>query len=298
MKFTLPEIPDGREQSSRDTSHYDALLSKLGKKLQASADATAKTDTAQSGTDKPASSVADEPQGRQPFARAYNGYEVDIAQAREAGEGMPEPVKGLATRLATLISWLMVPLLMPVVSCILMLGVSVYRQLPGDRRLAIIMVVAGLNTLLPMILIAVLRALGVVRDIGLNSRRERLAPYIITILGLGCTVVFLRMQGAPEWMWGTFLGAAVATAICCLVNFWWKISAHATGAAGVIAALVAMGVWGQAPHIAWWLFGACLLTGLMGSARVFLRRHTDLQVLAGYVVGFCSVYFTILILCH
>lgn len=296
MKFSLPDIPESDEQPRQDTSHYDALLSKLGKTPRTTkASAPEAEGLPPAGTEAASGSEA---HGHEPFSKAYSGYEVDLAMAREASEAMPEPVKGLATRLATLISWLMVPLLMPVVSCILMLSVSVYRQLPADSRLAIIMVVAGLNTLLPMILVGVLKALGIVRDIGLNSRRERLAPYIITILGLGCTVVFLRLQGAPEWMWGTFLGAAVATAICCIVNFWWKISAHATGAAGVIAALVAMGVWGQAPHVAWWLFGACLLTGLMGSARVFLRRHTDLQVLAGYVVGFCCVYFTILILCH
>lgn len=291
MKFSLPEIPDSHEEKPRGTSHYDALRAKLGKAPEtADAAEEAAPDKEKSGTESEAS-------GRQPFASAYNGYEVDIRQAQEAGEAMPEPIKGVAATLATIISWVMVPLLMPVISCLLILGVSEYRDMAADDKLAIIMVVTGLNTLLPMILIAVLRSLGVVRDIGLNSRRERLVPYIITIIGLGCTVVFLRLQGAPEWMWATYLGAAVASGICCVVNFWWKISAHATGASGLIATLVITGMYGNATHITWWIFGAALITGLMGSARVFLRRHTDLQVLAGYVVGFLSVYLTTVVLC-
>lgn len=292
MNFSLPEIPESHGEKPNNTSHYDALRAKLGK---APENAASSAENPVSGNIKLDDDA--EASGRQPFACAYNGYEVDLRQAREADEALPEPIKGVAAVLATVISWLMVPMLMPVFSCMLILGVSEYRDMTTDDKLAIIMVVAGLNTLLPMILIAVLRSLGVVRDIGLNSRRERLAPYIITIIGLGCTVIFLRLQGAPEWMWTSYMGAAVASVICCVVNFWWKISAHATGASGLIATLVITGMCGNAPHIIWWIFGTALITGLMGSARVFLRRHTDLQVLAGYVVGFLSVYLTTVILC-
>lgn len=44
-----------------------------------------------------------------------------------------------------------------------------------------------------------------------------------------------------------------------------------------------------------WLLISVGLAGLLGSARIWLGRHTLGQVLAGYVVGFCSVFFMMMI---
>ena len=38
-----------------------------------------------------------------------------------------------------------------------------------------------------------------------------------------------------------------------------------------------------------------VLSGLLGSARIWLGRHTVWQVVAGYAVGFCSVFFLMMV---
>ena len=45
------------------------------------------------------------------------------------------------------------------------------------------------------------------------------------------------------------------------------------------------------PELFGWLIAPIIVSGLLGSARVWLGRHTVWQVLAGYAVGFCSVFF-------
>ena len=45
------------------------------------------------------------------------------------------------------------------------------------------------------------------------------------------------------------------------------------------------------PELFGWLIASIIVSGLLGSARVWLGRHTVWQVLAGYAVGFCSVFF-------
>ena len=42
--------------------------------------------------------------------------------------------------------------------------------------------------------------------------------------------------------------------------------------------------------LVWWITGALLCAGLLGSARIWLGRHTLMQVLAGSAVGFLCVW--------
>ncbi len=46
----------------------------------------------------------------------------------------------------------------------------------------------------------------------------------------------------------------------------------------------------SADGMVWWIVGAIITAGLLGSARIWLGRHTLMQVLAGSAVGFLSVW--------
>ena len=66
--------------------------------------------------------------------------------------------------------------------------------------------------------------------------------------------------------------------------------------AGLVAMLVRMSHTPMVnPDVLTWLIVAVACAGLTGSARLWLGRHTLAQVLAGYAVGFCSVYFLTMI---
>ncbi|MDE6795529.1 MAG: hypothetical protein K2J63_09545 [Muribaculaceae bacterium] len=197
---------------------------------------------------------------------------------------------------SNLLSWVLVPLLMPVYGLMLAFGLSILDVAPMGMRIAFTLIVAGICVFVPMVLILLLKKIGMIEDVGLNGRQERLVPYIITIVCFGVTAWFMAAKGAPLWLSLFFAGGALATVICTVVNFWWKISAHAAGIAGVVALLIRIEKDGSAePELFFWLILTLLLTGLLGSARVWLGRHTVWQVLAGYAVGFCSVFFLTMI---
>ncbi|MDE5881498.1 MAG: hypothetical protein K2H60_07175 [Muribaculaceae bacterium] len=197
---------------------------------------------------------------------------------------------------SNLLSWVLVPLLMPVYGLMLAFGLSILDVAPMGMRIAFTLIVAGICVFVPMVLILLLKKIGMIEDVGLNGRQERLVPYIITIVCFGVTAWFMAAKGAPLWLSLFFAGGALATVICTVVNFWWKISAHAAGIAGVVALLIRIEKDGSAePELFFWLILTLLLTGLLGSARVWLGRHTVWQVLAGYTVGFCSVFFLTMI---
>lgn len=202
----------------------------------------------------------------------------------------------LITRFSHLISWVFVPLLMPVYGIMLIFSLSFLRYAPFSTKLLFTLIVFGANFLIPMIIVLLLKKLGVIDDIGLNGRKERLIPYIITIVCLAGTGLFLYLKMAPVWVAMFYAGGALAGLINLIVNFRWKISAHAAGIAGVVAMLIQVIKEGPSgAGVVWWIIGAILCAGLLGSARIWLGRHTLMQVLAGSAVGFLSVWILSLI---
>ena len=197
----------------------------------------------------------------------------------------------VVTRCANIISWVFVPLMMPVYGILLIFSLSFLSYAPFSTKLVFTLIVFGANFLVPMLLVLLLKKLGIIDDIGLNGRKERLIPYIITIVCLAGTGLFLYLKSAPLWVAMFYEGGALAGLINLIVNFRWKISAHAAGIAGLVAMLIQVIKEGpSAPDMAWWIVGAIVIAGLLGSARIWLGRHTLMQVLAGSAVGFLCVW--------
>lgn len=202
----------------------------------------------------------------------------------------PTDGERFVTAVSHILSWVLVPLLMPVYGLMLAFGLSILEVAPMGMRVGFTLIVAGINVIVPMLLVVLLKKMGLVDDLGLNGQKERLIPYIISIVALVVTAVFMYFKGAPHWLVWFFGGGAVGGFVNMLINFRWKISAHAAGIAGVVALLVRIARDGNPhPAVFGWLIATVLLAGLLGSSRVWLGRHTVWQVLAGFVVGFTSV---------
>ena len=88
-------------------------------------------------------------------------------------------------------------------------------------------------------------------------------------------------------------GSALTVLIMALINLKWKISAHMAGIGGVVALVYQIHVQGlSAFNLMWLLCITVVIAGALGSARMALRRHNLLQVLAGAVTGFLCVSLT------
>ncbi len=237
----------------------------------------------------PISESVDVPEISSPASEEIEMENNESDEKRWSKDSSPD---SFLDKLATAISWVLVPMMMPVYGMILIFNLSILSFNPLVNKVVITLIVAGLNVLLPALIVMLLHKLGVISDIGLNNRTERTIPYIVVGLCLGATAFFMYYKGAPQWVVAFFTGGMATAIINLVVNRWWKISAHAAGIAGIVAVLLRISAEGYPQgNITAWILVVIFLAGLMGSARVWLGRHTVMQVLAGYLVGFLGVYF-------
>ncbi len=206
-------------------------------------------------------------------------------------------IEKAVTLLSNILSWTFVPLLLPVYGIMLIFSLSILSVAPFDTKLVFTLIVFATNFVVPMLAVLLLKKMDMVKDIGLNGRGERTIPYLITVVCLAGTGLFLFMKGAPMWVAMFYAGGSLAALVNMIVNFRWKISAHAAGMAGIVAALIQIMKEGSpSGDITLWIVASILLCGMLCSARVWLRRHTLMQVIAGSAVGFLCVW-TLSLLC-
>jgi membrane-associated phospholipid phosphatase len=136
-----------------------------------------------------------------------------------------------------------------------------------------------------IILFVIFRKRGKIVDLDASVKEERTTPFLISVgfytIGLIILIIF-NVHIFSIAFWFCYISNTLVTIF---INRHWKISAHAMGAAGPLAAAV-------------YLFGlAALLFAviviLVGWSRIQLKMHSLVQVIAGTVLGFISTYLQI-----
>ena len=185
---------------------------------------------------------------------------------------------------ANLISGLFHPLLMITYGVVLALTFTYLRVYPTSVKLLLVGGAFLSTALIPGVFIYLMVKNGSAVDLELSDRRERVIPYLIIITSIGICAFYMYRMMLPFWFVSLLIGSAVSLAIAMVINFFWKISAHALGVGGLLGGI--MGV----AHIhlinPYWAFIVVILIGgFVGMSRIFLRRHTPKQVYAGFCLS-------------
>lgn len=190
-------------------------------------------------------------------------------------------------KLATLLSTVFHPLLMPTYGIAIALYTS-YMRIFGDRLLGIVIVGVLLTTcILPSLGIYILYKLGHISDFRLHERTERTIPYLINFACYVACYLYLYRFGIPSWIIAFIAGAIVALIISLFINRYWKISAHMVAAGSMVTLVFLMSFYSLmlTPYILPLQIASVLLAGAIGSSRILLKRHTLGQVSAGFALG-------------
>ena len=192
---------------------------------------------------------------------------------------------------AALFSFLLSPMLMPTYGMIIAFEMSTYQILLTTDKLTVISVIALMTFVVPTILISLMKYFGIISDVHLNLRRERLYPYAMIVVCYLVSALYLFNINAPTWMWMFLFGAATSALVSMVVNFFWKISAHMAGIGGLIGLLCKINNYGDGVFDLMPIICVMIITaGILGTSRIAMERHTLWQVIAGVLNGFLCVY--------
>jgi len=155
---------------------------------------------------------------------------------------------------------------------------------------------------IPIIVVLMQKGLGLSESIYLRNKRERIGPYLVSaLLYLSLYLQLARTNSANAFQVAT-LGAVLALFGAFFVNNFYKISLHAIGAGSLMSMLVLAVMFysrstyvlrvgdtfvGEFDTIAL-LYLSIIISGLICSARIFLKEHNIQEIYSGVVLGFFS----------
>lgn len=183
------------------------------------------------------------------------------------------------------------PILVPTYACALAFWITKLSFLPERTRLLVSIVVFLITAAFPMATIIFLIKSGKVSDAALSNKRERGLPYLITAIAYLGAAAYLGYQHAPHWLTFFYGGACFICLLALVINIGWKISAHATTMGGLCALSIFIAY--HHLNVVWmmpWISAIFIFTGAVGSARLYLHRHSPAQVYAGFFMGIVIEY--------
>lgn len=149
-----------------------------------------------------------------------------------------------------------------------------------------------LTAFFPAFAVFLLWRLNFSESIYLRTQKERIVPYVITMIFYWWMYFLSRnpkFDDQPSVLKFFYLGIFMATVAGLVLNNYFKISLHGMGAGGAMAAVILFAMHYQMP------LGAAisvvtLLTGIVCTARFLVSDHTAKEVYSGLLVGaFCQV---------
>jgi hypothetical protein len=160
-----------------------------------------------------------------------------------------------------------------------------FQYLDPKARVLSLATVFVNNFMFPLVVVLLLKGLGFIDSIYLRTQKERIVPYMASIIFFFWTwYVFYNRYTAPQILRDSLQGIFYAAIIASAANIYFKISMHAIGMGGSVGMMVAMlfdgSLIGLMPLVI-----VVLLSGLVISARLITGDHQRGDVLAGFLVG-------------
>ena len=203
----------------------------------------------------------------------------------------------MKNKLSHLFSWVFIPLLMPLYGLLIVLFYPAEELVPNTISmyalpLSIKWIVFGMFAVFsfaaPGLSFLGLFRFKIITTIDIENRTERLYPLLIMLI-YGLMLYWLIGESDPKHLLPPYFSSLALAGVGVTLLFMGltqvlKISMHAGGAGILTGFLYAYFMQQHNPSYAW-MGLAILISGLVISARWYLRKHTALELFLGYTLA-------------
>jgi hypothetical protein len=203
--------------------------------------------------------------------------------------------------IALLVSVILHPLLLPTLVCtVVFYGISLEALLvPENAKPLVLLMIFMMTFVAPALGILLYYFTGSIKSLTMQDRKDRFYPFVLTTgIYVGFTFLLATSEGSIFIFLNllvSFLAGVSATLIVItFVTFYWQISAHGAGIAGVVGFWFALACRYQQTELMYAFVITLFLMGLLLSCRLYLNAHNPAQIWAGVGVGFIINFSTVL----
>ncbi|WP_343634761.1 phosphatase PAP2 family protein [Fluviicola sp.] len=202
-----------------------------------------------------------------------------------------------------ILSWLFLPLLAPVYAVVIAMYTESWEAdfYQGDSLFSLderakeffLYLFTSFSFLAPALTVLFLQTRGSVTTVMMEKRTERIIPAIMTVLfGISLLAILLfkvphNLPGA-RFIFGLSFGSLIAVVVCTALTFRWKVSLHAAGM-GILTGFLYMYYSKMLIFPMWILMLAFIASGIVMSARMYLKLHSLSQLVIGFAIGFAGL---------
>lgn len=193
------------------------------------------------------------------------------------------------------------PLLMLLYGLLILMVMNPYLfPHSGTKDMGLLLiVVTSLGVVIPGIAILLMLGIGLIESIHMPKRTDRIGPLIVTSIAYLWLYLNIRTHSAIPIPYAVFvLGSLISLFLAFFINNFSKISLHAVGLGGFLLfylkSLVTDGTeylnislasYHLSMHSILFLSFILCFTGIALSSRIYLKAHTNQDIVGGFLVG-------------
>ena len=191
--------------------------------------------------------------------------------------------------LAKVISFIFHPLFIPLYLAYFIIEIRSYEFAGIDDwgRLTRLLQVFVNCTFLPLVSVLLLRALKFIDSIFLKTQKDRIIPYIISMIFYFWNWYAFKNNHEVKDIVSMSMAVFNASVFGFLVNISMKVSMHAI-AAGVMSTFIALLAFAETVNLSLYLAVAILLSGMVCTSRLIVSDHSQKEIYFGFLVGVFS----------
>ncbi len=206
---------------------------------------------------------------------------------------------------ANIISWLCIPLFMPIYALLLVFFVPAENAVvfsnslfffPMVYKTFVLTVFVLLGVLAPGMSFLYLKLINVISSLEMEERIERNVPLLITLIY--CLLLYFSFNYVmslniylPKYIQVLPFSGVLVAATCIFVNYKMKISLHAAGA-GIFSGFIFAYLMEQVKFEFWLVPLTLIVSGVIMSSRLYLNKHSHLEIYLGWGIAFFITFLT------
>lgn len=199
---------------------------------------------------------------------------------------------------AEIISWVFLPLFMPVI------GLSLAMYVPSEQdffhntdclyamypeiKSVLFWFFAVFCIIMPGVSFIILKRSGFIQSIQMEDKKERDIP--ILVMMTYCLLLFfvfytkLGNVEVPKFIFSLPLSGVFVTLAFFFFNRWKKLSIHAAST-GILSGFILAYMLSMTQYHLWVFIVSILISGVVMTARLYLKKHDITEVTIGWFVG-------------